>query len=640
MSSQDHSKHGGKTKPKGEGATSANQKKKASKPSPGKAQTEMEMKKDEHAPPDSPGSGLSHNHSSGTGSKASIGGHPIHPALVSFPIAFLLGAFASDLLYLGLKAEFWAQASFWLLVGGALTGFAAALAGTVDLLGIEHARKFRLAWIHAFGNAIVLSLVIANIFLRRSDAAGAILPFGLVLSALTSALISLTGWIGGELVFRHGIGVSKSVGGDHSNPDDHRSAGQPPAGMKMDRPAPGNDAPGSQKKMDMAGGGGMKGMDQAGMKMDIGPAMRATTMQKISWAVLSVVALLAGVTYSATTTNLRLGPRDVGGAVMPPGMIMLRDTPGGAMRDMAAVDPRTVSYTAPADARGDQTLEPRIENGVKVFNLTTSVIKWNILPDKQVMAYAFNQQVPGPRIRATEGDRIRINVTNNLPDSTTVHWHGLILPNNMDGAANITQSPIEPGQTFTYEFTTQQAGTYFYHTHDNADRQQTLGLYGALIIDPKDASKVPAYDLEYTIQLQEWLAREGYTYPAMLMEGGLPNYFTINGKAYPSTDTIQMKVGQKIRLRFIGSNSNFTHPMHVHGGPFKIIETDGNPVAESAQIEKDTVNVAPGERYDVIWTAREPGKWLIHCHILHHTTNNNVEEQGGGGLTMLINVVP
>ena len=197
---------------------------------------------------------------------------------------------------------------------------------------------------------------------------------------------------------------------------------------------------------------------------------------------------------------------------------------------------------------------------------------------------------------------------------------------------------LSPAETFTYEYTARQAGTYFYHTHDNADRQQTLGLYGALIIDPKDTSKTPPYDLEYVIQLQEWLEREGYTYPSMLMEGGLPNYFTINGKAFPATDTIRMKVGQKIRLRFIGTNSNFIHPMHVHGGPFKIIETDGIPVPEAAQIEKDTVNVAPGERYDVIWTAREPGKWLIHCHILHHTTNNNVEEHGGGGLTMVIDV--
>jgi manganese oxidase len=383
---------------------------------------------------------------------------------------------------------------------------------------------------------------------------------------------------------------------------------------------------------------GHAGMGHADRQTQQNLAHRPTPTQITAVSLLSVLVLAGALLFSALYANLTLSARDVGGAVMPPGMIMLRDTPGEAMRDMAAVDPRTVSYTAPADAQGDQTLTPRIENGVKVFDIATAVIRWNILPYEQVMAYAFNQQVPGPRLRVTEGDRLRINVKNNLPESTTVHWHGLILPNAMDGPAEITQEPIPPGGAYTYEFTTQQRGTYFYHTHDHPDRQQALGLYGALIIDPKDPAATPAYDLEYTIQLQEWLEREGYTFPAMLMEGGLPNFFTINGKAYPATNTIEMKVGQKVRLRFIGSNNNFIHPMHVHGGPFTIIETDGNPVPATAQIEKDTINVGPGERYDVIWTAREPGKWLIHCHIPHHTTNDNVEEEGAGGLTMLINV--
>ena len=363
-----------------------------------------------------------------------------------------------------------------------------------------------------------------------------------------------------------------------------------------------------------------------------------TRPQLVAVTLLTLLALAAAILWSASFADLRIGAHDVAGAVMPPGMIMTWDTPAESMRDMAAVDPDDIRYTAPADAQGDQLLEPRVENGVKVFDLETSVVQWNILPDEQVMAYTFNRQVPGPRIRVTEGDRIRINVTNNLPESTTVHWHGLILPNEMDGPAEITQEPIPPGGSFTYEFVMQQRGTFFYHTHDHADRQQALGLYGALIIDPKEPAEAPAYDLEYTIQLQEWLEREGYTYPAMLMEGGLPNFFTINGKAYPATDTIEMKVGQRLLLRFIGSNNNFIHPMHVHGGPFKIVETDGYPVPEAAQLEKDTVNVGPGERYDVIWTAREPGKWLIHCHIPHHTTNDNVEQAGGGGLTMLIKV--
>lgn len=124
------------------------------------------------------------------------------------------------------------------------------------------------------------------------------------------------------------------------------------------------------------------------------------------------------------------------------------------------------------------------------------------------------------------------------------------------------------------------------------------------------------------------------------MDGGQPNFFTINGKAYPATKTVPATVGDRIRFRFIGANSGFIRAMHIHGGPFEIVATDGAPVPESARIQKDTVNVAPGERYDVIWTAREPGRWLLHCHINHHTTNDNVEEEGAGGLTMIIDVAP
>jgi FtsP/CotA-like multicopper oxidase with cupredoxin domain len=249
--------------------------------------------------------------------------------------------------------------------------------------------------------------------------------------------------------------------------------------------------------------------------------------------------------------------------------------------------------------------------------------------------------VPGPRIEVTQGDRLRIHVRNDLPESTTVHWHGLVVPNGMDGPAGITQDPVEPGGSFTYEFTAGHPGTFFYHSHDHPDRQQALGLYGALIIKPREAhrdEKRYGYKQDVVIQLQEWLEREGYTYPAMLMEGGLPNFFTINGKAYPDTEPISMHVGERIRIRFIGSNNNFIHPMHIHGGPFEIIETDGNPVPKAARLLKDTVDVGPGERYDVIWTARRPGKWLLHCHIPHHTTNDNVEEDGAGGLTTIINV--
>ena len=333
-------------------------------------------------------------------------------------------------------------------------------------------------------------------------------------------------------------------------------------------------------------------------------------------------------TAMATATRM-------GDLIMPPGMVMTPDMSDAAMRDMAAVDEDNVDADAPNRARGDQPATPRIVDGVKEFDLTASIVRWNILSRVEVLAYAFNEQVPGPRLQLVQGDRVRIKVTNDLPDPTTVHWHGLDIPNPMDGPADITQDPIEPGDTFTYEFSVEQPGTFFYHSHAAADRQQALGLYGALIVAPTQPDPPVAADV--VVQLQEWTVRSGYTFPSMPMEGLMPNFFTINGKAWPSTEPVKVKVGDDVRLRFIGSGA-FAHPMHVHGGPFRIVATDGNPVPPAAQLTKDTVNVAPGERYDVIWRATRPGRWLVHCHINHHLTNDGAEVGGAGGLTMVIDV--
>ncbi|RWQ15853.1 DUF4396 domain-containing protein [Mesorhizobium sp.] len=364
----------------------------------------------------------------------------------------------------------------------------------------------------------------------------------------------------------------------------------------------------------------------------------ATTPQIAALGIVSVLALAIGMAAPANWLNLTLSARDVGGAIMPQGMIMGRDTPAESMRDMAATDPRRVTSSYGLAAKGDQELPFRLENGVKVFELRPSVVRWQILPNVAVDAYAYNGQIPGPRIHIRQGDKVRIDVTNDLPEETTVHWHGMILPNQMDGPAEITQPPIEPGQSYSYAFTATQHGTYFYHPHAKPDRTQALGLYGALIIDPANpADEVPA-DHDYVIELQEWLVRDGLTYPSMPMEGGMPNFFTINGKAYPATDTIPMKVGETLKVRFIGTNNGFVHPMHIHGGPFEVVARDSETLSSSARFLADTINVGPGQRYDVVWKALRPGKWLIHCHIPHHTTNNNVEEKGGGGLMVVIEV--
>jgi len=441
---------------------------------------------------------------------------------------------------------------------------------------------------------------------------------------------------------KHGLMTEREPGGRfdlsrHDNKAGAKAAAAPNVAAKKSA-----GMIGAMKMDDHAGTGkGKAGAKASGGHRDaMGGDVTAPQLAAVAGVALSVslIALVIGMLLPANFVNLRLSARQVGGAIMPPGMLTDRDTPAGAMLDMAAVDPREVTATYGLDRRGGQPLAPRIENGVKVFDLETAVIRWQILPRIAVDAYAFNGQVPGPLLRFRQGDRVRINVTNRLPETTTVHWHGLILPNVMDGPAHVTQAPIENGKVYRYEFTAVQAGTYFYHSHDHVDRQQSLGLYGAMIIDPANPADEIAADHEYTIELQEWLMREGLTYPAMPMDGGMPNYFTINGRAYPATDTIKMKVGETLKVRFIGSNSGFIHPMHIHGGPFVVVARDGETLPPAERFKADTLNIGPGQRYDVIWTALKPGKWLIHCHISHHTTNNNTEQNGGGGLMMLIEV--
>ena len=321
-----------------------------------------------------------------------------------------------------------------------------------------------------------------------------------------------------------------------------------------------------------------------------------------------------------------------------PGMMGMEHGPGAegmGGHDMSPVDVSNAPAAGP-EARGGQPLQPTIQDGIKEFELTTGVVRWNILPDVEVGAYAYNGQVPGPLIRVQPNERILVRVKNDLPDPTTVHWHGLILPIEQDGVPEMSQPPIEPGGEHSYEFDVPDTpGTYFYHTHFNADRQQPLGLYGALIID--DPARPADVAREHVITLGEWTVVGSETYPAMQLEDMLPNYFTFNGKSYPATEEVRAKVGDRILFRLIGSGQ-FIHPIHIHGGPFEIVATDGNPVPAATRLTKDTVLVGPGERYDVVWTARNTGRWLLHCHINHHVTNDGTEVHGGGGMTLIIDV--
>jgi len=287
--------------------------------------------------------------------------------------------------------------------------------------------------------------------------------------------------------------------------------------------------------------------------------------------------------------------------------------------------------------RGGQTLEHTVENGVWVFNLEATPVRWEILPGTRVTAWTYNGTVPGPEIRVPYGQRVRIEVKNGLPDETTVHWHGIDVPNAMDGVPDVTQEPIEPGGDFTYEFDALPAGrdsaggTFLYHSHVDEDRQFGLGLSGAFVIEPK---KQQRYDVEKTVVIQEWTLNpmSGETWPAMEMTGMLPNFFTLNGKSYPATETVKMKVGQKALFRLVGAGS-FSHPMHLHGTDFTVLAKDGHPLA--SPFEADVIQVGSGERYDIAFSPARPGKWVFHCHIGHHLTNDGDDP---GGLLMVVEV--
>ena len=308
-------------------------------------------------------------------------------------------------------------------------------------------------------------------------------------------------------------------------------------------------------------------------------------MEKINKKVLITLIAVVSVVLFALLQKVLLKSKNV------PAQLTITDTNLAGEKAMEAISPDGVPMAT--QETGLQELAYKMDNGTKVFNLTAAPVRWSILKDTTVTAWAYNGMVPGPLIRVRFGNKVRIIVKNNLPEPTTIHWHGIQVPNNMDGIPDETQKPIQPGETFTYEFVAKPAGTYWYHSHFDSDKQISVGLSGAFIIDPVGglASKP---DIDKVFMLNEWRVIDGQTYAAMPATGMDANFFTINGKAYPDTETVNAKVGQKIRLRFIGSGQ-MIHPMHLHGFSFKIVATDGNDVPQNAQWMKDVVSVARGE---------------------------------------------
>lgn len=276
----------------------------------------------------------------------------------------------------------------------------------------------------------------------------------------------------------------------------------------------------------------------------------------------------------------------------------------------------------------ERALTPKIlPDGTKQFTLTASVFPWNLWLGKTMPAWGYNGQVAGPLIRLTVGDRVEIVVHNHLPEATTVHWHGLAVPNVMDGVPNVTQKPIPAGGTYTYRFTAtpQMVGTHYYHSHYDDLFQVDSGLYGPLIVDP--VHPTIHYDVDALYVLSSWNTQG---------TSNTEDAFAIDGKPYPNSPVLHVKLGQTVRMRLINASGVASHTMQLDGYPFKVIAIDGDAVANPQT--QDTIALYPGETADIAFTADRPGKWMFYDHILSQTINPNDDVDNIGGIITFVDV--
>jgi len=285
---------------------------------------------------------------------------------------------------------------------------------------------------------------------------------------------------------------------------------------------------------------------------------------------------------------------DLGAALAAPDQL---PGPVSAAPDAGSGSGRPASFV-PGAARGDGTTFANYDidqDGTKIFKLDAAPYTWNVAPGVKKQAFAFNGTVPGPTIRVVEGDKLRVIVTNHLPTGTAVHWHGMVLPQKMDGVPGVTQDPIEPGQTMTYEFVAVATGTHWYHSHWDGD-QVGKGLYGSLEVVPHTGDR--AVDRDYRLFI-----------------GDTNLGFVINGRTFPGTEPLRAKVGERIRIR-LTPTGELSHPFHLHGQPFQLVAQDGFDLPQP--ITMDTLLISTAQTFDIVTVALAPGRWMFHCHIFSH----------------------
>ena len=318
-------------------------------------------------------------------------------------------------------------------------------------------------------------------------------------------------------------------------------------------------------------------------------------------------AIFGAGMFGARAGAARTGEQNQHGEMqMPPGMKMSHDKMQ-MHKDGTAFLP-VVTPDVP-------DLPFEMDNGVKVFHLVAEPVKQEIVPGKVVNLWGYNGSAPGPTIQAKQDERVRIVVDNHLPEPTSMHWHGFDIPFDMDGGPGLSQDPIRPGSRFVYEFTLQQEGTYFYHSH--MAMQEMLGMIGAFIMHPKEPYDPPV-DKDFAVILQEYAILPNNPTPnSMNMEF---NWLTLNGKSGPACTPLIVRLGDRARLRFINLGMDH-HPMHLHGHQFVVTGTEGGRQPKATWGPNNTVLVGVAQARTVEFVANNPGNWMIHCHLPHHMMN-------------------
>jgi len=259
----------------------------------------------------------------------------------------------------------------------------------------------------------------------------------------------------------------------------------------------------------------------------------------------------------------------------------------------------------------------RMKDGVKEFHLVAEPVAREIAPGMTANLWGYNGSSPGPTIEAVEGDRVRIFVTNKLPEVTTVHWHGVLLPSGMDGVSGLSQPPIAVGKTFMYEFVLQRPGTHMYHPHADEMVQMAMGMMGLFIIHPKDPRQ-HRVDRDFGFILNAYDIEPGSATPRVNTMLDF-NLWTWNSRAFPGIDPFVARTGDRVRIR-VGNLTMTNHPIHMHGPHFEVTGTDGGWVPKSARWPEVTTDVAVGQMRAFEFDALA-GDWAIHCHKSHHTMN-------------------